>query len=102
MPRKDKRPFSLYINIIPKDPVTGKLGGRIPVVHIFFGETEQECEENFAAHAKGCDFLTPAIKEQRVDKELVRIEPEDWPEYDAAGELVDDDEDDEDEEAPAG
>jgi len=83
-------------------------GGRASVGHMFYGETEAECRENFAAHAKGCRFLGPAIAEGRIDEALERLDPDEWPEFDAAGgPIIDvepvegppDDEDDEDENA---
>jgi hypothetical protein len=69
-------PFALYIDVVPEG------GGRNSVTHIFYGETEQEARENFAAHAKGCRFLTPAIDEDRIEEELERIHDRDWPDYD--------------------
>jgi hypothetical protein len=68
-------PFALYVDIIPAG------GGPVSVTHIFFGETEDECRQNFQAHAKACEFLTPAIEEGRVEEELEEIDAEDWPEY---------------------
>lgn len=93
--------FALYIDVIPEG------GGRVSVTHIFWGETEEECRENFAAHAKGCNFLTPAIAEDRIGEELERVKPDEWPDYPDPDEDEDDDdaepgegdeEDDEDEE----
>jgi hypothetical protein len=68
--------YALYVDVVPEG------GGRISVTHIFYGETELEARENFAAHAKGCKFLTPAIEEDRIEEELERIPEDDWPDYD--------------------
>lgn len=67
--------FALTVDVIPEG------GGRISVQHVFYGETEKECQENFEAHAKGCEFLTPAIKEDRVSEEIEEIDEDEWPEY---------------------
>jgi len=69
-------PKALYVDVIPPG------GGKISVTHIFWGETAEECQENFDAHAAGCNFLTPAIEEGRTGEELETVTDEEWPEYD--------------------
>lgn len=87
----------LIVHIIPVG------GGRPSVGHMFYGETETECRENFAAHAKGCQFLAPAIREDRIDEDLGELDDDEWPNFTPEGDLIDvegtvvDDEDDEDE-----
>lgn len=65
----------LIVHIIPPG------GGRASVGHMFYGETEAECRENFEAHAKGCQFLTPAIAEDRIDEDLQSLEADEWPDF---------------------
>lgn len=67
---------ALNVDVIPPG------GGKIAVRHIFYGETAEECRGNFAKHAAGCEFLTPAIREGRVNTEIERIDNDEWPEYD--------------------
>jgi len=80
-------PFALYVDVIPEG------GGKISVGHVFYGETEEECQENWTAHAGGCKFLTAAIDEKRVSEELETISESEWPDY-----ADPDEEDDEEEE----
>ena len=82
--------YMLTIDVVPPE------GGKVVVSHTFYGKTEAEARANFAAHAAGCEFLTPAIAEDRIEEELDEIEDDEQPSY----ENVDDDdpEDDEDEE----
>jgi hypothetical protein len=82
--RKTQMPFALYVDVIPPE------GGKIKVQHVFYGETEDECQDNFAAHAKGCEFLTPAIEDERIEEEVEEIDEDNWPSYEV---------DDEEEEA---
>ena len=62
----------------------------IPVEHIFYGFTKQECTDRFKAHQEVCGSFGPAVREGRTDAEWVEIDEDDLP-------MVDD-EDDEDEE----
>lgn len=80
--------YMLTIDVVPPE------GGKVVVSHTFYGKTEAEARANFAAHAAGCEFLTPAIAEGRIEEELDEIEDDEQPSY----ENVDDDdpEDDED------
>lgn len=41
-------------------------GGKIAVEHIFYGETERECDEGLEAHADICPRFGPAVKENHV------------------------------------
>jgi hypothetical protein len=94
-------PIELYVHVVPPEyPSTRKVpeDGRVYVTHIFRGETEEEAREVFAQHAKGCEFLTPAIAEGRVEEEILEIDADEWPAYDAQGELTSGDEDEEDDE----
>lgn len=83
-------PYELYVDVVPPE------GGRVAVTHIFRGETEADARRVFEAHAAGCEFLTPAIEEDRVEEELVKISADEWPAY----ENEDDDEPDADENEP--
>jgi hypothetical protein len=68
--------YILTVDVIPE-------GGGCPAVrHIFFGESKDECRENFQKHAAGCEFLTPAIEEGRVHTEISHIDDDEWPVYD--------------------
>ncbi len=67
--------FKLTVDVIPPS------GGRVAVQHVFYGETEEECEQVYAAHAAGCEFLGPAIREERVESELEEISDDEWPDY---------------------
>ena len=55
-------PFALHIDVVPEK------GGKIAVEHVFYGYTEAECRQVFATHADGCEFLGPAIEEDRIEK----------------------------------
>ena len=68
-------PFALHIDVVPEK------GGKIAVEHVFYGYTEAECRQVFATHADGCEFLGPAIEEDRIEEELEPIEEDDWPSY---------------------
>ena len=68
-------PYALHIDVVPAD------GGKIAVEHVFYGHTEEECRAVFETHAAGCDFLGPAIEEDRIEEELETIEEDDWPSY---------------------
>jgi len=76
-------PQVLIVHIIPPG------GGRPSVGHMFYGETEAECRANFAAHAKGCQFLAPAIREDRIDEDLAELDADEWPNFNAEGDLID-------------
>lgn len=65
----------LIVHIVPEG------GGRPSVGHMFYGETEAECRENFAAHAAGCKFLAPAIAEDRIDEQLEELDADEWPDF---------------------
>jgi hypothetical protein len=86
----------LIVHIIPVG------GGRPSVGHMFYGATEAECRGNFAAHAKGCQFLAPAIREDRIDEDLAELDEDEWPNFSAEGDPIDVDgtviEDDDEEE----
>ncbi len=43
--------------------------------------SSSECRQVFATHADGCEFLGPAIEEDRIEEELETIEEDDWPSY---------------------
>jgi hypothetical protein len=68
-------PYELIVDVVPAE------GGRVFVTHIFRGETEADAREVFKQHAAKCEFLTPAIEEDRVEEELIRIKPDEWPSY---------------------
>jgi hypothetical protein len=78
--------YKLIVDVIPPG------GGRVHVQHVFYGKTEQECNEVFTEHAAGCEFLTPALEEGRVNSEIEKISDSDWPEWDLDD--ADDDPDD--------
>lgn len=92
-------PFELIIDVLsPTD-------GRVYVRHSFFGETEADARESFAQHAKGCEFLQPAIAEGRTEEadESGEIDEDEWPAYDDDDEPdVDDEEDEEAEDEEEG
>lgn len=69
-------PYALHIDVVPAD------GGKIAVEHVFYGHTEEECRAVFETHADGCAFLGPAIDEDRIEEELLKISDEEWPDYD--------------------
>ena len=69
-------PYELHIDVVPE------AGGKIHVEHVFYGYTEAECRQAFATHADGCEFLGPAIGEDRIEEELIEIDEDDWPSYD--------------------
>ena len=68
-------PYALYIDVVPA------AGGKIAVEHVFYGHTEEECRALFETHADGCDFLGPAIEEDRIEEELIKISDDEWPSY---------------------
>ncbi len=82
--------FMLTIDVVPPE------GGRVHVSHTFYGETEKEAREAFKAHAAGCEFLTAAIAEDRVEEELDRIDADEWPSYENEGEDPDEEDDPDD------
>lgn len=65
-------PFALHIYVTPKS-------GEIYVEHVFYGHTEEEAEQLFETHADGCEFLGPAIEEDRVIEVVEEIKSADWP-----------------------
>jgi hypothetical protein len=67
--------IELIVDVVPPE------GGKVFVTHIFRGETEAEAREVYAQHAKGCEFLTPAIEEDRVEEEVQKISDDEWPAY---------------------
>ncbi len=79
-------PFALHIDVVPEK------GGKIAVEHVFYGYTEAKCRQVFATHADGCEFLGPAIEEDRIEEELETIEEDDWPSYELEPVLEDEDE----------
>jgi hypothetical protein len=54
---------AIIVDVIPKG------GGAVDVTHVFWGETSAEAKANYQAHAAGCEFLTPAIAEDRVEEQ---------------------------------
>ena len=56
--------YALHVHIVKPG------GGLSPVEHVFYAETEEETESIFEAHAAGCEFLGPAVAEERVIEEL--------------------------------
>jgi hypothetical protein len=68
--------FALYVDIVPEG------GGPVSVTHVFWGDTEEECRATFESHAKGCEFLTPAIAEGRIEEEIEEVDDDERPEYD--------------------
>jgi hypothetical protein len=87
--------YMLTIDVVPPE------GGRVAVTHTFYGKTEKEAREAFAAHAAGCEFLTPAIAEDRVEEELDTIEDGEWPSYENVDDDAPPDDEEEDEEDDA-
>ena len=82
-------PFELHIDVVPE------VGGKINVEHVFYGYTEAECRQVYAAHADGCEFLGPAIAEDRIEEELIEIDEDDWPSYEAESADAEEDEEEE-------
>ena len=68
-------PTALHVLVVPKG------GGKVTVEHVFYAETDEEAQKAYDAHAAGCEFLTPAIAENRVEEELEDIDEEDWPDF---------------------
>jgi hypothetical protein len=64
---------ALHVYVLPAG------GGPVAVEHVFYGHTEDECDAVFDAHAAGCEFLGPAIEEDRIFEEIEEIEEADWP-----------------------
>jgi len=84
----------VIIDVIPEG------GGRLAVQHVFYGATEEEAREVFRKHAAGCEFLGPAMAEDRIDEQVQTIDDDEWPEYDEDGRLFGDDGDEEEDEEP--
>ena len=61
-------PFVIVVDVIPEG------GGDVDVTHVFWGDSESECRRKYDAHAKGCEFLTPAIADDRVEEETFDLE----------------------------
>ena len=40
--------------------------GKIPVEHIFYGETEGEADKHFRDHVNACPYFGPADREHRM------------------------------------
>jgi hypothetical protein len=87
--------FELQIDVIPPG------GGKVEVTHIFRGETKAAARRVFKQHAAGCEFLTPAIAEDRIGEDVFELDDDEWQEYNAEHELIagPDLDDDEEEEA---
>jgi hypothetical protein len=85
-------PYELIVDVVPPE------GGKVFVTHIFRGETEAAAREVFEQHAAKCEFLTPAIEEDRVEEELIRIKDDEWPAYENEDEPDIDPDDEEDNE----
>ncbi len=81
--------YALYVDVIPEG------GGKISVQHVFYGETEEECDENWKAHAAGCKFLTAAIAEGRIGEEIEPLDDDEWPEYEDPATETEEDDDEE-------
>lgn len=67
--------YKLTVDVIPAG------GGKISVQHVFYARTEHEAEQVFRAHAQGCEFLGPAIAEDRINSEIEEIDKDEWPDY---------------------
>jgi hypothetical protein len=72
----DQMAYKLIVDVIPPG------GGRVSVQHVFYGESEAECDATFRKHAAGCEFLGPAIIEDRIETEIEEIDDDEWPDYD--------------------
>jgi hypothetical protein len=46
----------------------------IPIEHIFYGHTKQECTDRFVAHQGVCGSFGPAVKDGRFDDLWEEIE----------------------------
>jgi hypothetical protein len=79
---------ALHVYVIPPG------GGKVAVEHIFYGCTEEECDRIFDTHAEGCEFLGPAIEEERVIEEIEDVPEEEWPD---AASLAEEEEESDDE-----
>jgi hypothetical protein len=62
---------ALIVDVIPKG------GGQVDVTHVFWGETSAECKTTYQSHAASCEFLTPAIAEDRVEEQGYDLGDED-------------------------
>ena len=62
---------ALVVDVIPKG------GGKVDVTHVFWGESAAECQATYRAHAAGCEFLTPAIAEDRVEEQAYDLGDDD-------------------------
>jgi hypothetical protein len=60
-------PVSLTVDKLEDD-------GTIRVRHIFFGETEEECEKLRDEHGAGCEAFGPALDRNTVIEELEEID----------------------------
>jgi hypothetical protein len=68
-------PFSLTVDKLEDD-------GTIRVRHIFFGETEEECEDLRDEHGAGCKAFGPALeRKEGVIEEIEEID--EIPEWEA-------------------
>jgi len=68
-------PWKLTVDVVPQG------GGLVEVEHVFYGETKDAAEQVFRNHAEGCEFLTPAILDDRVNLEFEEIDADEWPDY---------------------
>lgn len=59
--------FALRVDKLESD-------GTIRVTHIFYGDTEEECEELRDAHGEGCKAFGPALEHGRVIEEVEEID----------------------------
>jgi len=68
-------PWKLTVDVVPAG------GGRVDVQHVFYGESKADAESVFQRHAEGCEFLGPAIIEERINSEFEEIDDDEWPDY---------------------
>jgi hypothetical protein len=62
-----KMAFALTVDKLESD-------GTIRVRHIFFGETEDECEALRDSHGAGCAAFGPALEAERVIEEMEEVD----------------------------
>jgi hypothetical protein len=79
-------PFALHAYAITKDK-------KIPVQHIFYGETREEADQHFNGHVAACPMFGPAEREGRMTTFFEEIDslPTEESVDDEAEEIVADD-----------
>lgn len=60
-------PFALNVDKLDRE-------GKISVRHIFYGATQEECEQLRDAHGAGCQAFGPALNEGRIIEEFEEID----------------------------